>query len=98
MDLKDLTAEALDCRSMGHSWFHRDDQEHTFRKSHGISTLVSFVRFEECGRCGAERRRTINLERGEVTRRSTRYPDGYLLKNHPRVSRFDALRATYTTR
>ena len=92
MKLSDLADDVLDCRSMGHSWFHRDDDDHVRRRGE----TLRFVRHEECARCGATRRRTIDLRLGLVTRRSTKYPPGYLLKDHPRTTRFDALVASYS--
>lgn len=90
--LTELDPVYLDCRAMGHSWYHRDDD--SFRIVRG--RILSFDRHEECARCGALRRRTIDLGASRVSRRSTKYPPGYRLVNHPRTTRFDALEASYT--
>lgn len=92
MKLADLADDVLACRSMGHAWYHRDDSEHVRRRGE----ILRFDRHEECARCGTTRRRTIDLGIGLVTRRSTKYPPGYLLKDHPRTTRFDALTASYS--
>lgn len=92
MKLSDLADDVLACRSMGHAWYHRDDDNHVFRRGE----LLRFDRHEECARCGAARRRTIDLAAGLVTRRSTKYPLGYRLVGHPRTTRFDALAASYS--
>lgn len=92
MRLSDLSADVLACRSMGHAWYHRDDSEHRRTRS---GTIVSFVREEECERCGAERKRTVDLGASLISRRSMKYPPGYLLPGHPRTTRFDALAASY---
>lgn len=90
--LRTLSADVLACRSMGHAWYHRDDSEHrTTRRGE----IVSFVRHEECERCGTERKRTVDLGASLISRRSMKYPPGYLLPGHPRTTRFDALEASY---
>lgn len=91
MKLTDLGPDVLACRSMGHAWFHLTDENHLSRRG----DLRSFDRIESCERCGAHRRKTIDLQRGEVTKRSMRYPVDYLLKGQPRTTRFDALVAEY---
>lgn len=81
--------EVLDCRSMGHAWSHRDDDQW---QTDGPGNLVSFVRHEYCTRCGTFRWRKIDLDLMKITKRGTKYADGYLLqKGSARPTRFDAL-------
>lgn len=83
-----LSREALDCRSMGHAWKHTDDAG--IRQRAG--EVVSFRRLERCVRCGAQRARTVDLDRGEITSRSISYPENYLLPSGaPRVYRAEVL-------
>ena len=91
MNLVDLAPDVLACRSMGHAWYHRDDDRHVFRGGE----ILRFDRHEECGRCGTTRLRTVDLAAGLITRRSMSYPPGYRLGNQPRPTRFDALEASY---
>lgn len=84
--------EVLDCRSMGHAWSHRDDTD--FKQSHG--EIVRFKRVEECDRCTTIRWRQIDLDLMKVTKRGTRYADGYLLKRGSvRPTRVDAVLVAY---
>lgn len=84
--------EVLDCRSMGHAWVHVDDMD--FKRSHG--EIVRFKRLEDCYRCTTIRWRQIDLDLMKVTKRGTRYADGYLLQpGSVRPTRFDALQVAY---
>ena len=95
MRLKNLDAardDVLECRSMGHAWTHLNDAEFERRRGE----IVRFVRTEECTRCGTQRWREVDLVVGMITRRGTRYADGYLLeKGSVKPTRVDALRAMY---
>lgn len=95
MRLENLEAagdEVLECRSMGHAWSHVDDSE--FERRGG--QIVRFVRTEECTRCDTQRWREVDLQAGMITRRGTRYADGYLLeKGSVKPTRVDALRTMY---
>lgn len=80
--------EVLDCRSMGHAWVHVNDEDFVTRRGQ----IAKFNRIEDCYRCGTIRWRQIDLEEMRITKRGTRYADGYLLqKGSARPTRFDAL-------
>ena len=84
--------EVLDCRSMGHAWVHVDDTDFVTRRGQ----IVRFKRIEDCYRCTTTRWREIDLDEMKITKRGTRYADGYLLqKGSGRPTRFDALRVAY---
>lgn len=92
-NIRQASLDVLECRSMGHTWQHLDDQDIVKRGTQ----VVSFRRVELCMRCGAERWREVNLTKNEVTRRGMRYAEGYLLApGAPPAKRMDALRTLYT--
>ena len=86
--LSKASQEVLDCRGMGHAWVHVDDQDFvTWR-----GQVARFKRIEDCYRCGTTRWRQIDLDEMKITKRGTRYADGYLLQpGSERPTRFDAL-------
>lgn len=87
-NLSQASTNVLDCRSMGHAWFHKDDEP--------TSNPNVSRRRERCERCGSERWRDINFTQLLILRRGTKYPDGYLLvEGSARVSRAQALAALY---
>ena len=86
--LDKASKEVLDCRGMGHAWVHVDDQDFVSRRGQ----IVRFKRIEDCYRCGTIRWRQIDLDLMKITKRGTRYADGYLLQpGSERPTRFDAL-------
>ena len=86
--LDKASQEVLDCRGMGHAWVHVDDQDFVSRRGQ----IVRFKRIEDCYRCGTIRWRQIALDLMKLTKRGTRYADGYLLPpGRERPPRFDAL-------
>lgn len=86
--LDKASQEVLDCRGMGHAWVHVDDQDFVSRRGQ----VVRFKRIEDCYRCGTIRWRQIDLDLMKITKRGTRYVDGYLLQpGSERPTRFDAL-------
>ena len=86
--LDKASQEVLDCRGMGHAWVHVDDQDFVSRRGQ----IVRFKRIEDCYRCGTARWRQIDLDLMKITKRGTRYADGYLLQpGSERPTRFDAL-------
>ena len=90
--LDKASQEVLDCRGMGHAWVHVDDQDFVSRRGQ----IVRFKRLEDCYRCGTIRWRQIDLDLMKITKRGTRYADGYLLeKGSVKPTRVDALRAMY---
>lgn len=88
-NLSKASDDVLDCRSMGHAWVHVDDMD--FKYSFG--EIVRFKRLEDCFRCGTTRWRQIDLDLMKITKRGTKYADGYLLqKGSERPTRVDAIR------
>ena len=86
--LDKASQEVLDCRGMGHAWVHVDDQDFVSRRGQ----IVRFKRIEDCYRCGTIRWRQIDLDLMKITKRGTRYADGYLLQpGSERPTRVDAL-------
>ena len=86
--LDKASQEVLDCRGMGHAWVHVDDQDFVSRRGQ----IVRFKRIEDCYRCGTIRWRQIVFDLMKITKRGTRYADGYLLQpGSERPTRFDAL-------
>ena len=90
--LDKASQEVLDCRGMGHAWVHVDDQDFVSRRGQ----IVRFKRIEDCYRCGTIRWRQIDLDLMKITKRGTRYADGYLLQpGSERPTRVDALQVAY---
>ncbi len=77
---------------MGHAWTHRDDTDFVARRGQ----VVQFKRHEYCLRCDTTRWREIDLDEMKITKRGTRYADGYLLQpGSERPTRVDALQVAY---
>lgn len=80
----------LDCRDMGHQWARTDDRNLT---TNSRGQYIEFTRTDKCIRCGATRRRRIELPSFRIISTTMHYPDNYLAPKGSRYTRADA-RAT----
>ena len=74
-----LPTHVLECRAMGHTWFHKEDQ--TIR-TNAAGEIVSYERREQCERCTATRIRAIDVSGPRpipVGSYSMRYPSDYFV-------------------
>lgn len=84
----DLTDDQLECRDLGHSWRHYQDEAPL-----KLRTVVEVVRWMQCDRCETQRKEQlwVHLKTGQVEKHSQRYvyADGYRLPAHTIRSRGD---------
>lgn len=87
VDLSGLSDAAAWCRTEGHGWKWLTDEP--IADTRGV--VVQFERKEICSHCLAEASRIITTRDWSATpRKITRYPDGYLLREHRgRIDRAD---------
>lgn len=86
--IDDLTDDQLECRDLGHSWRHYQDEAPV-----RLRTVIEVVRWMQCDRCETQRKEAlwIHLKTGQVEKHSQRYvyAEGYRLPAHTIRGRTD---------